>query len=79
MDEHTVEVEVVTHWESYDRLSFLQQALRARPELLGPSVRGDPRRRMIGVTVTVQAASESEARDIAGRAVLDEMARLGLA
>jgi hypothetical protein len=70
--EHTVEVEVAADWDDDDRLVFLHQALRARPELLEPSVGADRRRRVIGAIVTVQAPSESAARDIAGRAVLDE-------
>ena len=78
MGEHTVEVEVPADWDDDDRLVFLQQALRARPELLGPSVGADRHRHVIDVTVTVQAPSESAARNIAGRAVLDELARLGL-
>ena len=64
MGEHTVEVEVPADWDDDERLVFLQQALRARPELLRPSVGADRRRGVIGVILTVQAASASEVRDI---------------
>ena len=56
MGELTVEVEIPADWDDDDRLVFLQQALRARPELLEFSVGAHRCRRVIGVTVTVQAA-----------------------
>lgn len=78
LGEHTVTVEVAADWDVDERLADLLDALDARPEFLGPAVGADVRQRVIGVTVTVEAESEEAAQEIATRALLDAMKRLGL-
>jgi hypothetical protein len=47
--EHTVDVEVAfVAWDDDDPLVDLMEALSARPELLGPAVGADLRRRAVG-------------------------------
>lgn len=77
--EHTVTVEVAaTAWEEDDHLVDLLVALDARPELLGPAVAGDVHRRIVAVTVTLEAPTAKIARELANRALLEEMLSLGL-
>ena len=76
--EHTVTVEVAADWDDHERLADLLNALHARPELLGQAVGAGVRQRVIGVTVTVEAKNEEAAQEIATRALLEEMWKLGL-
>ena len=76
--EHTVEVEVSPiEWGDHDRLVDLHEMLTARPELRGPALAADRRRRAIGVTVTVEAPDPATAHAIAENALAQELATLG--
>lgn len=76
--EHSITVEVALDWDNHGRLGELLAALGARLEFPGPAVGAEVNRRVIGVTVTVKARTETTAQEIATEAVLDEMAVLGL-
>jgi hypothetical protein len=75
---HSVTVEVVLDWDDHGRLGELLVALDARPEFLGPPVGAEVGERVIGVTVMVKARTEKAAQEIATRALLEEMEKLGL-
>ena len=75
---HSATVEAVLDWDDQERLGELLAALHARPEFLWPPVSADVGQRAIGVTVTVRARTEKAAQEIATRALIDEMEKLGL-
>ena len=75
---HPATVEVALDWDDHERLGELLAALDARPEFLWPPVSADVGQHVIGVTVTVKARTEKAAQEIATRALLDEMEKLGL-
>ena len=75
---HPVTVEVALGWDDHERLGELLAALDARPEFLWPPVSAEVGRRVIGVTVMVKARTEKAAQEIATRALLDEMEKLGM-
>ena len=75
---HTVTVEAAVGWDDPEHLADLLAALDACPESVGPPVGCHVRRRVIGVTLTLRAASEKAAQEIATRAIIDEMLKLGL-
>ena len=65
-------------WDDPVRLTELLAALDARPKSVGLLEGADLGRRVIGVTVMVKARTEKAAQEIATRALLDEMEKLGL-
>jgi hypothetical protein len=75
---HPVTVEVALGWDDHERLGELLAALDARPEFLWPPVGADVGERVIGVTVMVKARTEKAAQEMATRALLDELEKLGL-
>jgi hypothetical protein len=75
---HTVTVEAAVGWDDPEHLAHLLAALAACPESVGPPVGGHVRRRVIGVTLTLRARTEKAAQEIATRALIDEMVKLGL-
>ena len=75
---HTVSVEAAVAWDDPEHLAHLLAALDACPESAGAPVGCHVRRRVIGVTLTVRAASEKAAQEIATRLLIDEMVKLGL-
>jgi hypothetical protein len=80
MTEHTVDVEVAfVAWDDDDLLVDLVEAPFARPELVGPAVGADLRRRSVGITVTVESSDPVAAKAIAQRALQQVVAALGFA
>ena len=75
---HTVTVEAAVDWDDPEHLAHLLAALDACPESVGPPVGGHMRRRVIGVTLTVLAATEKAAQEAATLMLIDEMVKLGL-
>ena len=75
---HTVTVEAAVGWDDPEHLARLLAALGALPESVGPPVGCCVRRRVIGVSLTLRAASQKAAQEIATRALIDEMVKLGL-
>ena len=75
---HPATVEVALDSDDHERLGELLAALDGRPEFLWPPVSADVGERVIGVTVMVKARTEKAAQEIATRALLDEMEKLGL-
>jgi hypothetical protein len=75
---HTVTVEAAVGWDDPEHLAHLLAALDACPEPVGPPVGCHVRRRVIGVTLTLRAAGEKAAQEIATRMLIDEMVKLGL-
>jgi hypothetical protein len=75
---HTVTVEAAVSSDDPEHLADLLAALDGCPESVGPPVGGHVRRRVIGVTLTLRAASQKAAQEIATRLLIDEMVKLGL-
>jgi hypothetical protein len=75
---HSVPLEVAVDWDDPESLIELLAALEARPEFLQVPVGAHVRRHVIGMTLTVGAATEKAAEEIATRVLIDEMDRLGL-
>ena len=75
---YTVTVEAAVGWDDPEHLAYLLGALDACPESLGPPVGTLVRRRVIGVTLTVKAATEKAAQEIVTRLLIDQMVELGL-
>jgi hypothetical protein len=75
----TVTVEAAVDWDDPVKLSALLAALDARSESVGFLEGAHVRRRVIGVTLRVKAKTQQAAQKIATAALIDEMARLGLA
>jgi hypothetical protein len=75
---HTVTAEAAVGWDDPEHLAYLLGALDACPESLGPPVGTLVRRRVIGVTLTVKAATEKAAQEIVTRLLIDQMVELGL-
>jgi hypothetical protein len=75
---HTVAIEVAVDWDDPERLIELLAALDARTEPLGLPVGAHVRRRVIGVTLTVEAGSRKAAEELATRVLIDEIGMLGL-
>ena len=65
-------------WDDPEHLAHLLAALDACPESVGPPVGGYMRLRVIGVTLTVLAATEKAAQEAATLMLIDEMVKLGL-
>jgi hypothetical protein len=75
---HTVTVEAAVGWDDPEHLANLLGALDGCHESLEPAVGTLVRRRVIGVTLTVKAATEKAAQEIATRVFIDQMVKLGL-
>jgi hypothetical protein len=75
---HTVPLEVAVDWDDPESLIGLLAVLDARPESLQLPVGAHVRHHVIGVTLTVRAATEKAAQEIATRVLIDEMGKLGL-
>ena len=74
---HAVPLEVAVDWDDHESLIGLLAALDARPESLQLPVGAHVRHHVIGVTLTVRAATETAAREIATRVLIEEMGELG--
>lgn len=80
MAEHTVHVEAHGGLHPDDEaLAGLYEELVGRAELLGPAVSADAGAGSVGLSVSVEAPSEPEARALAGAALGEALVALGLA
>jgi hypothetical protein len=78
-NEHTILVHAEGSWSHDEHLDDLLRALDARRELVEPAVGYTVRRRVAAVSLWVEADSETVAWELANRALVEEMAQLGLA
>ena len=77
-NEHTILVHAEGAWSHDERLDDLLRALDARRELVEPAVGYTVRRDVAAVSLWVEADSEIAAWESANRALVEEMAQLGL-
>jgi hypothetical protein len=77
-NEHIVLIHAGGVWSHQEHLDDLLAALDARRELVEPAVGFTVRRGLAAVSLWVKADAKATAREIASRALVEEMGQLGL-
>jgi hypothetical protein len=76
--EHAILVHAEGAWSHEEHLDELLKALDARRELIEPAVGFTVRRRVVAVSLWVEAGSETVAWEMGNNALVEEMGQLGL-